>query len=155
MTAVVRVSSVVGEEVHHIRFRQVLRILLDEFCAADRISSAWSSTERYVRRTLGLIPERNDRFSVFEDGHDETVLLLSVRHEQEGIVVDVAKELDSRSVITSRQLHNSTSQRPSEIERRTRTRSANSTHKYPTTDVSKRTHSDTYTSSDSSNSLHK
>ena len=38
MTAVVRIASIVGEEVHHVRFCEILRILLDEFCATHLIS---------------------------------------------------------------------------------------------------------------------
>ena len=58
-----------------------------------------------MRRTLGLVPESDDRFGIFENCDDESVLLVSVRHEQERIVVDVAEEFDSRSVIPTRQSH--------------------------------------------------
>lgn len=76
MALVVGVSVVVTEEFHRVVFVDVLGMLLDEL--------------------LDTVPEGGNGLDVLVQADDKAVFLLVVSHELEGIVVNVAEQLDTR-----------------------------------------------------------
>lgn len=75
MAVVVRLTTVVTEELHRVVLDDVLREVLGE--------------------VLGGIPEGGDGLDIFVQAESEAVLLLVLGHELEGVVVDVAVELNA------------------------------------------------------------
>ena len=75
MAVVVGLAAVVTEELHGVVLDDVLGVVLGE--------------------VLGGIPEGGDGLDVFVETESEAVLLLVLGHELEGVVVDVAVELDA------------------------------------------------------------
>ncbi len=76
MTVVVRGSAVVAQEAHRVAFGDVFGMRLGE--------------------VLHALPQRRDRLHVLVETQDEAVLLPVVAHVAEGVVVDVAEEIDAR-----------------------------------------------------------
>ena len=75
MAVVVGVATVVGKEAHRVALDNVLRVVLHPL--------------------LGALPQSGDGLDVFVQREGETVLLLVVGHELEGVVVNVTEELDA------------------------------------------------------------
>lgn len=76
MAVVVGVATVVTQETHRVALDDVLGVILHEL--------------------LRAVPEGGDGLDVFVEAEHEAVLLLILGHEAEGVVVDVAEELDAR-----------------------------------------------------------
>ena len=75
MAVVVGVTTIVGKEAHRVALDNVLRVVLHPL--------------------LGALPQGGNSLDVFVQRQGETVLLLVVGHELEGIVVNVAEELNT------------------------------------------------------------
>ncbi|TKW55601.1 hypothetical protein CTA1_12336 [Colletotrichum tanaceti] len=74
MTVVVGITAVITQEAHGIALCNVLGVVLHEL--------------------LGAVPERWDSLDVLVQAQDEAVLLVVLLHEAEGIIVNIAEELD-------------------------------------------------------------
>ena len=74
MALVVSVTTIVTEETHGIARGNVFREVLDEL--------------------LGAIPEGRNSVDVLVQAQNEAVLLLVLGHESEGIVVNIAVQLN-------------------------------------------------------------
>lgn len=75
MAVVVCLSTVVAEEAHRVVLDNVLGVVLHEL--------------------LGTIPQRGDGLNIFVQAQHKAVLLAVLLHEAEGIVVDIAEQLDA------------------------------------------------------------
>jgi len=74
MAVVIGVASIITQEAHGVALGNVLRVVLDEL--------------------LGAVPKSRDGLDVLVQAQDEAVLLVILLHEAEGIVVNIAEELD-------------------------------------------------------------
>lgn len=74
MAVVVRATVIVTQEAHRVIRRNVLGVVLHEL--------------------LGAVPKRGDGLAILVQAENEAVLLVVLLHDAEGVVVDVAVELD-------------------------------------------------------------
>lgn len=75
VAVVVRDTTIVAKEAHRVPFSNVLRVVLHEL--------------------LDTVPESGNRLHVFVQAEHEAVLLVILLHEAEGVVVDIAEQLDA------------------------------------------------------------